>query len=278
MSNKGNQEMFNFIGKTLAKALLENITINACLNKVFYKILLNEKIVYQDLVFLDKRLYQSLEELTKSENLDELELYFVINYEKDNTIYTEELIQNGNTIQVNKENLNLYIEKRIEHLINKDIMFYNDFRAGFLSVISENMISIFNSDELELVLNGQPFIDVTDWRANTEYQGYTEGNNVVTWFWSILSDLTQDELAKLLQFCTGTSRVPIGGFSALESNRSEVARFKIVSVDYLNKKTNYIKAHTCFNRIDLPHFKSKKLLEEAILFIVKNEIFGFGID
>jgi hypothetical protein len=44
-----------------------------------------------------------------------------------------------------------------------------------------------------------------------------------------------------------------------------------------NKK-NYIKAHTCFNRIDLPNYLLKKHLEEAILFILKNEIIGFGID
>ena len=66
--------------------------------------------------------------------------------------------------------------------------------------------------------------------------------------------------------------------SALESNRSEVSRFCIVNVDYNIKKKNYIRAHTWFNRIDLPRFTSKKMLEEAILFILKNEIFGFGID
>ena len=49
-----NLEIYQFIGKIFAKCLLENITINACLNKIFYKILLNEKIVYQDLVFIDK--------------------------------------------------------------------------------------------------------------------------------------------------------------------------------------------------------------------------------
>jgi len=278
-SNKHNYDIFNFMGKAFAKALLENITVNTCLNKIFYMILLNEKISYDNLVFIDKRLYHSLEELMKLESLEDIGLYFVVNYEKDNVIYTEELIKDGGNIQVTKDNLNQYIEKRIEHLIYKDIQFYNDFRAGFLSVINESIISIFNSDELDLVLNGQPYIDVVDWKANSIYQsGFSESSNVIIWFWSILFDLNQEELARFLQFCTGTSRVPIGGFSALESNRSEISKFCIVSVEHFSKKTNYIKAHTCFNRIDLPRFTSKKLLEEAILFILKNEIFGFGID
>jgi len=41
---------------------------------------------------------------------------------------------------------------------------------------------------------------------------------------------------------------------------------------------NYIKAHTCFNRLDLPDYKNKKDLQEAIEYVVKNEIIGFGID
>jgi E3 ubiquitin-protein ligase HUWE1 len=45
-------------------------------------------------------------------------------------------------------------------------------------VINESIINIFNTDELELILNGQPFIDVWDWKANTIYTGYSESTNV----------------------------------------------------------------------------------------------------
>lgn len=41
---------------------------------------------------------------------------------------------------------------------------------------------------------------------------------------------------------------------------------------------NFIRAHTCFNRLDLPDFKNKKDLQEAMNFVAKNEILGFGID
>jgi len=67
-------------------------------------------------------------------------------------------------------------------------------------------------------------------------------------------------------------------YSALESNRGEISHFCLVSVDYYPKKKNYIKAHTCFNRVDIPVYPNKNELIEALDFIVKNEIFGFGID
>ena len=44
------------------------------------------------------------------------------------------------------------------------------------------------------------------------------------------------------------------------------------------EKKNFIKAHTCFNRIDLPNYKSKKELKEALKYVSSNEILGFGID
>lgn len=52
--SKFNKEIFRFLGKLFAKAILENITINTCLNKIFFKIILNEKIELDDLVFIDK--------------------------------------------------------------------------------------------------------------------------------------------------------------------------------------------------------------------------------
>ena len=81
---------------------------------------------------------------------------------------------------------------------------------------------------------------------------------MITWFWECLGKHTQEELRRFLQFSTGSCRVPIGGFEILESNRGEIAKFTINSVTYNSKGYNFIKAHTCFNRIDLPQYKTEK--------------------
>ena len=41
---------------------------------------------------------------------------------------------------------------------------------------------------------------------------------------------------------------------------------------------NIPKAHTCFNRLDLPHFPDYKSLKTALDYVVKNEIVGFGLE
>ena len=93
-----------------------------------------------------------------------------------------------------------------------------------------------------------------------------------------MNTLNQNQLSNFLQFSTGSKRVPIKGFAELESNRGNISRFTIVQIPYVSKNKNYIKAHTCFNRIELPCFTNKKDLEDAIRFVSENQIWGFGME
>lgn len=64
-----------------------------------------------------------------------------------------------------------------------------------------------------MLLYGVPYIDANDWMENTEYKGeYNAGHKVIKWFWEIVKEFDQEQLAHLLKFCTGSSRTPIQGF------------------------------------------------------------------
>ena len=66
---------------------------------------------------------------------------------------------------------------------------------------------------MEMLLYGVPYIDVKDWRANTEYKGiYTAHHDVIKWFWEVMETFDQEQLARMLKFSTGSSRTPIHGF------------------------------------------------------------------
>ena len=142
--------------------------------------------------------------------------------------------------------------------------FIKKIREGLFSLIKKDVIQKFTADELELIINGRPIIDVDDWYNNTEYkEPYNKQHRIIKWFWEIVFKLDQKELSNLLMFSTGTSRVPFGGFAALESNRGNLSKFKIEMSEYNCLEKNYIKAHTCFNRLDVPEYDSKEELEEA---------------
>ena len=107
------------------------------------------------------------------------------------------------------------------------------------------LISIFDEQELELLISGLPDIDVDDWKNNTEYHNYSASSAQIQWFWRAVRSFDKEERAKLLQFVTGTSKVPLNGFKELEGmngfNRFNIHR------DYGNKD-RLPSSHTCFNR------------------------------
>ncbi|RRT81957.1 hypothetical protein BHE74_00030384 [Ensete ventricosum] len=71
--------------------------------------------------------------------------------------------------------------------------------------------------ELELLLSGLPEIDskfvlfwlpeIDDLQANTEYTGYSAASIVIQWFWEVVKSFNKEDMARLLQFVTGTSKV-----------------------------------------------------------------------
>ena len=280
--SKENFKYFNFIGKLLGKALLDNITINICFNKLIYKMILQEEITLDDLLFIDNLLYTTLHNLKELEdsgsNIADIGIFYSVDIEDINKhSHSFNLIDNG----INKPVTDIkdFINKRIFFMKGLYEPFIKKIRDGLFSIIKKDIIQKFTADELELIINGRPFIDVEDWHLYTIYkEPYNNHHQIIKWFWDIVSDLSQKELSNLLMFSTGTSRVPFGGFAALESNRGNISQFMIERVDYQKGKKNFIKAHTCFNRLDIPEFQTRKEMEEAIKFISSNEIIGFGIE
>ena len=92
---------------------------------------------------------------------------------------------------------------------------------GFYDVIPEPLLTVFDFQELELLMCGLPEIDMDDWMENTDYESkfffnFGPKNKVCRWFWEVVSEFDHEMRARLLQFVTGTSGVPPGGFGYLQ--------------------------------------------------------------
>lgn len=107
--------------------------------------------------------------------------------------------------------------------------------------------------------------------------------------------------ARLLQFVTGSSRVPLQGFKALQGNTGNyniyvklpiVIKKYLISLKHTGAATprlftihltndvpiqNLPKAHTCFNRIDLPPYDTFQLLFDKLTQAVE-ETCGFAVE
>ena len=275
--NKNN--VYEFVGKIIARALTQRLTINCLFNSMIYKIILQEEITLNDIVYIDRQLYLSFKNLidvSKTENIEDYEMYFVVDENINGKIKQVELVKGGKNKKVTNTNLYDFIALRINYLINSQLEGIEYIIKGIESVFPISYFQDFSSDEMNLLINGIPFIDIEDWKENTEYAGYKITDEVILNFWDILYDFNQDELSKLLQFVTGSSRVPIGGFKSLESRKGNLYKFTIQKIEYKKNTMNFCKAHTCFNKLDLPDFPNKKELLNAIKFSIENENVGFG--
>lgn len=59
------------------------------------------------------------------------------------------------------------------------------------------------------MISGLAKIDLNDWKANTRLKHCNVDHNIVKWFWQAVNSYSEEKRARLLQFVTGSSRVPL---------------------------------------------------------------------
>lgn len=85
------------------------------------------------------------------------------------------------------------------------------------------------------MLCGMQEIDIEDWQRNTIYRHYTRTGKQIIWFWQFVREMDNEKRARLLQFVTGTCRVPVGGFAELMGIKMFslfLRQFKVLLIDY----------------------------------------------
>ena len=173
------------------------------------------------------------------------------------------------------------IQKRVEEQ-------FNAFLSGFNELIPPDLVNVFDERELELLIGGIADIDVEDWKKHTDYRGYTENDEVIQNFWKCIRSWDAEQKSRLLQFATGTSRIPVNGFKDLQGSDGP-RRFTIEKAGEPNQLP---KSHTwyvstfpdqylqlltrcSFNRLDLPAYKTFEALNQKLTIAVEETV-GFG--
>ncbi|KAH0619734.1 hypothetical protein JD844_000678 [Phrynosoma platyrhinos] len=87
----------------------------------------------------------------------------------------------------------------------------------------------------------------------------------------VVKEMDNEKRIRLLQFVTGTCRLPVGGFAELIGSNGP----QKFCIDKVGKETWLPRSHTCFNRLDLPPYKSYEQLKEKLLYAIE-ETEGFG--
>lgn len=266
---------FHFIGRIIGMAIYHGKLLDAFFIRPFYKMMLGKKITLFDMESVDNAYYNSLIYVKDNDPAD-LELTFSL----DDSIFGEtqnvELVPGGANIAVTEENKEEYIEAVISwRFVNRIEKQMNQILKGVQEVVPSNLLRLFDANELELLMCGLQKIDVKDWKANTIYKGgYGPSSQVVHNFWKCILSFDNEMRARVLQFVSGTSRVPMNGFRELYGSNG-LQKFTIErwgSADMLPR------AHTCFNRLDLPPYTTFKELKQKLLTAIENSEIFSGVD
>ncbi|OBR07563.1 E3 ubiquitin-protein ligase [Colletotrichum higginsianum IMI 349063] len=264
---------FKFIGRVVGLAIFHRRFLDAFFIGALYKMILGKSVVLADMEGVDADFHRSLQWMLDNDiSGGILEQTFSTEDERFGVMTVEDLIPGGRDIDVTNENKKEYVDLMVKWRIEKRIAEqFQAFKDGFHELIPQDLVNVFDERELELLIGGIAEIDVDDWKKHTDYRGYTESDEVIQFFWQTIRSWDGEQKSRLLQFATGTSRIPVNGFKDLQGSDGP-RRFTIEKAGEIN---NLPKAHTCFNRLDLPPYKSLEMLQQKLTIAVE-ETMGFG--
>ncbi|OAD52622.1 Ubiquitin-protein ligase E3A [Eufriesea mexicana] len=264
---------FTLIGVVLGLAIYNNVILDVRFSMVVYRKLLGRKGCFADLEDWSPTLYRTLKELMDYTGDDMPETFmqtFRVAY-KDvfGSISFHDLKQNGDEVFVTQKNKKEFIDLYADFLLNKSVeRQFKAFRRGFQMVTDESPLALlFRPEEIEQLVCGSKVFDFAELEATTEYEGgYTVNSKAVRNFWRVAHSLPPESQRRLLQFTTGSDRVPVGGLS----------RLKMVIARHGPDSDRLPIAHTCYNVLLLPDYSTIEKLQDRLLKAI-NYSKGFGM-
>lgn len=237
--------------------------------------MLQKPITLQDMESVDSEYFNSLKWILENDPID-LDLRFTIDEELFGQTHQHELKPGGSEIVVTDDNKKEYIHLVMQwRFVNRILKQMTAFKEGFYELIPQDLIKIFDENELELLMCGLGDVDVNDWRENTKYKNsYCPNQPVILWFWKTVLLMDAEKRIRLLQFVTGTSRVPMNGFAELYGSNGP----QLFTIEQWGTRDKLPRAHTCFNRLDLPPYESFEELREKLHIAIENAQGFDGVD
>uniref|UniRef100_A0A3P9DU54 HECT-type E3 ubiquitin transferase n=1 Tax=Maylandia zebra TaxID=106582 RepID=A0A3P9DU54_9CICH len=273
-------KMYEFAGRVVGKCLYESALggaykqlVRARFTRSFLAQIIGLRMNYKYFETDDQEFYKTKVCFILNNDVSEMDLVFAEEkYSKSGQLEkVVELISGGAQIAVTNENkmhyLNLLAQYRLASQVRDEV---EHFLKGLNELVPENLLAIFDENELELLMCGTGDINVQDFKAHAVIVGgsWHFREKVMKWFWAVVSSFTQEELARLLQFTTGSSQLPHGGFNTL------CPSFQIIAAP---THSTLPTAHTCFNQLCLPTYDSYEELHKMLKLAISEGSEGFGM-
>uniref|UniRef100_A0A4W6CFF1 E3 ubiquitin-protein ligase NEDD4-like n=1 Tax=Lates calcarifer TaxID=8187 RepID=A0A4W6CFF1_LATCA len=294
LCNEDHLSYFKFIGRVAGMAVFHGKLLDGKL----IDMMLGKQISLKDMESVDSEYYNSLKWILENDPT-ELDLRFCIDEDNFGQTYQVDLKPSGSDMVVTNENKKEYIDLVIQwRFVNRVQKQMNAFLEGFTELILIDLIKIFDENELELhcktlikgicVFSHFLIFSVIDVREIISFKLllYDYGDCCLTNelfsvikivifpLFQVVLLMDAEKRIRLLQFVTGTSRVPMNGFAELYGSNGP----QLFTIEQWGTPDKLPRAHTCFNRLDLPTYESFEDLREKLLMAVENAQGFEGVD
>lgn len=272
---------FKFLGKLMAKALMDSRLLDLPLAVPFYKWLLREEhsLCVQDVALLDESLASSLQKLQETVAtatrlpasqrrevtvdgcpVEELELEFTLPGHP-----AVELKRGGKDTTVTADSLSQYIQLLSHWLLYESVYRQMEaFREGFESVFSIDNLAMFLPEEMDALFCGS---QESCWKEQTLREafrpdhGYNQDSTAITHLVSVLSQFDHQQRRSFLSFVTGSPRLPVGGFRVLTPPLTVVRKTVSGSESADDLLPSVM---TCVNYLKLPDYSSREVMQQRL--------------
>lgn len=286
---------FRFLGKFMAKAVMDSRMLDLGLHECVYKWLLSEEwsLGLGDVTSLDPTLGHTLDCLHSTvlqkkrimaqgeqEGISGAELQARLDALTVDGCRVEDLAltftlpgypniefrKGGSDMPVTISNLDQYLQLVIEWLVREGVRRQMEaLREGFECVFPLTQLHVFYPEELEQLFCGSSDASQWDMKQLAECcrpdHGYTHNSRAVKFLLQILSEYTPAQQRSFLQFVTGSPRLPVGGFRSLTPALTIVRK----TFEAGENPDDFLPSvMTCVNYLKLPDYSSIDIMRAKL--------------
>lgn len=259
----GRLHKFRTLGTFVAKALLDSRMVQINLSPIFVQRLLGREVpmTLNTLAHVDSGLSSSLKALRDltADALAALELDFTLPAEP-----TFSLKVDGENSTVSAENFHLYMDGVLDAYLGSGLdAIVSAFRQGFDKVFGLGALKTFTAAELVMLFgNAEEDWSVSALANNIKPDhGYNVQSAPYQDLLSIMTGFSGQERRAFLQWLTGSPKLPIGGFKALNPQLTVVKRPSEAPLqpdDYLPSVS------ACAHYMKLPAYSTKEVMMKRL--------------
>ncbi|KAF3331086.1 E3 ubiquitin-protein ligase UPL5-like protein [Carex littledalei] len=266
---------FVFSGRIIALALMHRVQVGVVFDRIFYSQLSGRTITLEDIKDADPLLYASCRKILEMDpdilDSDALGLTFIREVDELGSHKVIELCPGGKDLSVNSKNRDVYINLLIQdRFVNSTSKQVAHFAQGFGDILTNAKEQKFFFSNLDLedfdrmIGGSEGAVDVKDWKAHTEYNGYKLKDRQIGWFWKVVEQMPPEKQRMLLFFWTSVKYLPAEGFGGLGS--------KLYIYKSSESQNRLPSSHTCFYRLCLPAYSSLSTMRSRLSMITQDHV------